>query len=244
MDLEAIVEMLTNNLPAVFISPLAEVMMPALSTRITEHWLEKGVPSSLDSMVEYQKTLLQVSNFADKLAALEWPGVGIFNEWVSNAPKIWLNKRRETALDWARNHLALGTLPAFTFLFSCCFIPSPSNRELIYIYLGVGKSVVAQHKESRVINKSEGIHLNSTANLVNHDWDNAWDTDEEEKPVLSTDINPPSSTEDKTRHSGAAPPTSSNTVEDDVAEAWGWGGKSRSLLADHVSLDITPEVGI
>lgn len=67
-------------------------------------------------MVEYQRTLLQVSNFADKLAALDWPGVGLFNEWVLNAPKIWLNKRRETALDWARNHLALGTLYTSIFL--------------------------------------------------------------------------------------------------------------------------------
>lgn len=88
-------------------------MMPTLSARVTEHWLEKSVPCSLDSMVEYQKTLHQVSNFADRLATLNWPGFGLFNDWVSNAPKIWLNKRRETALDWSRNHLALGTFVFF-----------------------------------------------------------------------------------------------------------------------------------
>lgn len=105
--------MLTNNLPPIFVQSLAKVMMPALSARITEGWLERGVPSSLNSMVEYQKTLIQVNNFADKLEALNWPGVDLFSDWVVNAPKIWLNKRRETALNWTRNHLALGVFPLY-----------------------------------------------------------------------------------------------------------------------------------
>jgi hypothetical protein len=76
---------------------------------------------------------------------------------------------------------------------------------------------MAQHRESRVINKSEGIHLSSSASVVNQDWDSAWDSDEEEKPVLSTNTDQPSTPKHEMINLG-------NTVDDDVAEAWGWGG--------------------
>lgn len=89
--------------------PLSEAMMPTLSARIKEVWLDTAVPSSLDSMREYQKALAQVHEFAEVLRALKWPGVDSFNDWVSNVPRIWLAKKREDALDWVRNSLSLGT---------------------------------------------------------------------------------------------------------------------------------------
>jgi centromere/kinetochore protein ZW10 len=60
-------------------------------------------------MVDYQKALAQVSEFTTKLDLLKWPGVEDLHDWVTNAPKIWLNKKRETALDWTRNQFSLGT---------------------------------------------------------------------------------------------------------------------------------------
>jgi len=59
-------------------------------------------------MVAYQKALAQVSEFATNLDSLKWPGVDGLHDWVTNAPKIWLNKKRETALDWTRNQFSLG----------------------------------------------------------------------------------------------------------------------------------------
>ena len=73
-----------------------------------EDWLNTAVPSSLDDMIDYQRALAQVEDFAGKLQSLGWPGVESFNDWVSNAPKVWLAKRRETALDWTRNEISLG----------------------------------------------------------------------------------------------------------------------------------------
>lgn len=81
---------------------------------------------------------------------------------------------------------------------------------------------MAHHKESRVIDKSEGIHLNSSS-VVNQDWDNAWDSEEEEKPAPSTGKTQ-SSAEVYTSNHGSAASSSSETGDDDVAEAWGWGG--------------------
>jgi centromere/kinetochore protein ZW10 len=83
-------------------------MMPPMSRYILDDWLYTAVPASLDDMVDYQKTLALVHDFACKLDLLRWPGSEAFHDWVSSAPRIWLNKCRETALDWTRNQISLG----------------------------------------------------------------------------------------------------------------------------------------
>lgn len=83
-------------------------LMPDLSVHVKEAWLDAAVPSSLEDMADYQKALAQVKNFAAMLRTLDWPGVDTFNDWVANAPKIWLAKRREDSLDRVRNGLSLG----------------------------------------------------------------------------------------------------------------------------------------
>lgn len=117
-DLEAMIRFLTRCLPKDIIVPLSQAMMPGLSAHIKEVWLDAAVPSALDDMVEYQKALAQVETFAGTLKTLDWPGVDSFNDWVSNAPKIWLAKRRENSLDWVRNGLSLGKHPPHLHILS------------------------------------------------------------------------------------------------------------------------------
>jgi centromere/kinetochore protein ZW10 len=61
-------------------------------------------------MEDYEKALTQVGNFATALDTLKWPGGEGLHDWVSHAPRIWLNKRRETALESMRLQLSMGTL--------------------------------------------------------------------------------------------------------------------------------------
>ena len=77
---------------------------------IDDYRLDTAVPASLDDMVDYQKALAQVHDFANNLDALKWPGVEGLRDWVTNAPKIWLTKKRESVLDWTRNQFSLGTV--------------------------------------------------------------------------------------------------------------------------------------
>lgn len=79
-----------------------------LVVRIKESWLDKAVPYSLDSMDDYASSLAQVDGFAGTLKDLAWPGADTFDDWVQGAPKIWLSKRREEALDQVRNGLSAG----------------------------------------------------------------------------------------------------------------------------------------
>jgi centromere/kinetochore protein ZW10 len=108
LAMEDLIRYLVDHLPAEFIKPLSDAMMPDLSARLKEFWLDTAVPSSLDDVLEYQKALLQVHEFANKLQSLSWPGSTTFEEWLLDAHKMWINKRRETELDWTRNQLELG----------------------------------------------------------------------------------------------------------------------------------------
>jgi centromere/kinetochore protein ZW10 len=107
-DLEQIIIFLNQRLPAEFTRPLSEVLMPKLCSQIKDTWLDSAVPASLEDMTAFRKAIALVQVFADNLQTLHWTGAQELHDWVSNAPRIWLAKRRETALDWTRNQLSLG----------------------------------------------------------------------------------------------------------------------------------------
>ena len=106
--MEKLIRYLQDYLPQQFIIPLSTMMMPELSTRLREFWLDTSVPSSLGELAEYQKSMYQVHEFVNKLQSLSWPGGEGFEDWTIEAPKIWLNKRKETSLDWTRSQLEFG----------------------------------------------------------------------------------------------------------------------------------------
>jgi centromere/kinetochore protein ZW10 len=108
-DIEAVIHFLVDNLPEEIVVSLANAMMPELSSKIIDTWLDMSIPTSLESMVDYQKALAQAEAFGMTLESLHWPGANVFQDWVSGAPKHWLKKRKDSSLDWIRNELALGT---------------------------------------------------------------------------------------------------------------------------------------
>ncbi|PMD34525.1 centromere/kinetochore protein-like protein zw10 [Hyaloscypha variabilis F] len=159
VDLETIIRFLVDNLPYEFIESLSKAMMPTLARRILEVWLDTAVPSSLEDMVDYQKALAQVHEFAKNLDALKWAGVESLHDWVTNAPKIWLTKKRESALDWTRNQFSLG--------------------------LGVPQ--IAERVEKRMVAREEKENIITTGTAVTQDWDAAWESDGEAKEDNSSE---------------------------------------------------------
>lgn len=83
---------------------------------------------------------------------------------------------------------------------------------------------MAHHKETQAVNKSEGLQLTTTGTVVNKDWDDAWDSDDEEQSEVPAGTSR-SSMDEERRNSTLTPPATSAKIEDEVAEAWGWGGK-------------------
>jgi centromere/kinetochore protein ZW10 len=115
LDLSQIIQFLVHELPENFISYVSDTMMPILSTRIKEQWLDNAVPDSLDDLRDYQVALALVDKFSADLKALGWPDTASFDDWVSGVPKIWLAKRRETSLDSIRQQLSLGKSSLLSF---------------------------------------------------------------------------------------------------------------------------------
>jgi len=106
-DIEGITVVLTANLPDDFVTPLSKAMMPPLMSRVRELWLDRAIPPSLEDMEQYKSSLGQVHELADMFDALHWPGTDTLHDWVKNAPRIWLNKRKETELDRTRNQVSI-----------------------------------------------------------------------------------------------------------------------------------------
>jgi centromere/kinetochore protein ZW10 len=232
MAMEDLIRYLVDHLPPEFIQPLSDAMMPDLSARLKEFWLDTAVPSALDDILEYQKSLAQVQDFVGNLQSLSWPGSEKFEDWIFEAPKIWISKRRETALDWIRNQLELGKhLAWLTCLRKWSLMDGYSQwRHFILLrtipflanrVTGVGSPHLAQHIERRMVDKEEQRQIASSGNMVTQDWDAAWES-EEENPLPSASNRASLEEERRAREvTPAAMPAAAD--DDDVADAWGWG---------------------
>lgn len=107
-DVDSIINYLSTRLPPTIAVPLSEQLMRRLISQLISGWLLPLVPSSLDGMLEFQEMLAQVLRLADVVESVGWHGKTDLLDWVDQAPRIWLTKRRETSLDKVRTLLARG----------------------------------------------------------------------------------------------------------------------------------------
>ena len=100
------------------------------------------------------------------MTSLGFSGLDDLQEWVESAPKVWLSKCREAALDTIRTKLSQG--------------------------LGTPKKV--ERTETQVVSRSEGKELaangpSAAAAADDHGWDSAWsdgDAEEQQESVVET----------------------------------------------------------
>ncbi|KAI1002836.1 hypothetical protein K3495_g5370 [Podosphaera aphanis] len=201
-EIEELIKFLNRALPIDIIRPLSEVMMPQISERIFRGWLDLAVASSPDEMAEYEKTLAYVAEFATKMEYLQWREVDSFQDWVENAPKIWLNKRRETMLDWTRAQTSAGL-----------GIPNIVEREETRI-------VQTNLKFDR---EKKGISTTDT-----EEWDAAWHNNEETttESHINQSINKNNQQKKRNMSESSTPhlPLGDEfNLEDVDVDAWGWG---------------------
>lgn len=211
IDLDKIVNFIANNFDPEWAHQLSSILMPRLTKLIKETWLDSAVPTSLDEMTEYRKTIALVQVFAETISNLGWEGAEELHDWVADAPRLWVTKRREASLDYTRRQLAKGIR---------------SRREV-------------EKTETQIITESEqeqiGANVDGAADdLDDHGWDNWSDggKDEGKEPKSSTE---PSRTVSTVSISDQGPTWTSevlkkdeeankaNDDEDDGADAWGWG---------------------
>ncbi|OBT70515.1 hypothetical protein VE03_00141 [Pseudogymnoascus sp. 23342-1-I1] len=226
LDLEKMIRFLSESFPPDFAQPLSSVLMPKLTTLIRETWLDSAVPVSLDRMTDFRNAIALVHEFAETITSLGWGGADNLNDWVESSPRLWVAKRRETALDSTRRQLSKG----------------------------IGKTKGVERTETQIITEVieeelPGGHANEGKETAKRedDWNVEWSDDEVKAKEDSTpggndkgkakEKNTGESDSDgNTRSSsslGRDSPKENNWTagvlkdaapdEDDVADAWGWG---------------------
>lgn len=242
IELEDVIRFLIKNLTPELVKSLSDAMMPTLSKRVKELWLDTAVPASLAEIEHYQKALVQVSEFASTLDNLNWPHTHGFHRWVEDAHKNWLNKKRETVLDWTRSQLSLGKLLTIVEPPSAVghwnnFASSSFPRWVLTSQIGLGKPRPAERVQTKRVPRDQGKQIAANGNKVD-EWDAAWDSDKEDSsmaeaehtsvengPEASSERNR-ASLEEERRHSSVSSGTPiilpGADDDDDPTDAWGW----------------------
>ncbi|KAK4177699.1 hypothetical protein QBC36DRAFT_326427 [Triangularia setosa] len=158
VDLEKVFTFLVQTLPSDLVETISSTLLPGVIHRVTSVWLDSAVPSSLSDMGRFQQVIALAKSFCTALRKLGFTNLGDLQEWTESAPRVWLSKCREAALDAVRAKLSKG-------------FGDPTQVEKI---------------EKQMVSKSEGqqIAANGAAAVDDeeHGWGDAWGIGEDEAP--------------------------------------------------------------
>ncbi|KAK3327337.1 hypothetical protein B0T19DRAFT_160185 [Cercophora scortea] len=229
-DLESVFTFLVERLPSDLVATISSILLPDVIPRVTKIWLDSAVPSSLQEMDRFQDVMAAAKGFYAALKSLGFSNLGDLKDWTDSAPRVWLSKRREAALDSVRTKLSQG--------------------------LGAAKKI--ERVEKQMVSKSVGKHLAANHAAATDDDDHGWGTewsDGEGEATKQVDTNPteepPAEGDDDGTDAWGwgdddpvpeetkepEPQTSNPDDEDDPTAAWGWGDD-----ANNEDVEVEPEV--
>ncbi|KAI1067259.1 hypothetical protein LB506_004034 [Fusarium annulatum] len=219
-DLETAFAFLAQKLPSDLLPSLGNFMMGDVIPKLIGEWLEIAVPPSLKEMDNFQAMIKRAREFCQSLTQHGYTGFTDLQNWVDNAPSIWLGKCRETTLDSVRSKLLGG-------------IGEPKQVEK------VEKQMVSLAEGKEITKTPGGAAANTEAADWGADWGDAWGEDNEqpEDQNKSASKGPGSTKADEDDGADAWGWDEEDTAteakdtkeapekddEDDSAAAWGWG---------------------
>ncbi|KAH0563008.1 hypothetical protein GP486_002428 [Trichoglossum hirsutum] len=212
MDLNIMIEYLSTRLPPSVSTPVSQILIPSLTSRLISTWLASSVPPSLEGMQEYQEILALAVKLEEDIESVGWTAKGELLNWVERAPRVWLTRRREASLDSVRSIL----------------------------HRGFGKIKCVERVETQTVTRKQGFFGNNGGwDIWNETWSDEESEKPQAQPVnpstedeedvsawgLDVDVDVESDHPDISRQP---------TTEDDdgeIGEAWGWGddGNDESL---------------
>lgn len=107
-DLRATFEFLASHLPHSIAIQLSTTLIPAFTSRLEDNWLDPALPLTLAEARQVSPLLGEVNTLADQIDNFGWHGAKALRDWVSNAPRGWLTKRREAVLGDVRGLVFTG----------------------------------------------------------------------------------------------------------------------------------------
>ncbi|MBE3043844.1 hypothetical protein IMZ48_14970 [Candidatus Bathyarchaeota archaeon] len=99
---------LAQKLPADLLQIMCQVMMGDVTTKIVDVWLDSAIPPAVKDLHKFESVIESAEAFCSILYNHGYAGFGRLEDWVSDAPMMWLVKCRETALDSVRLKLSDG----------------------------------------------------------------------------------------------------------------------------------------
>ncbi|KAK6354305.1 hypothetical protein TWF730_008715 [Orbilia blumenaviensis] len=109
-DLKLVLNFLTEKLGAPIPRLLSKTLTPAILNILMGSYLPNCIPTDLNHFNDFETLLEETISFEKYLSETGWLDGhgGELGDWVSRAPRIWLNRRRESALDTLRQTFASG----------------------------------------------------------------------------------------------------------------------------------------
>ena len=204
-DLQRIFEFLASRLPPTISIPISTTLIPALSARLEEQWLDPALPLTLSEVRRFSPLLTDVIALADQIDNLGWHGSKVLRDWVSNAPRGWLTKRREAVLGEVRG----------------------------LVFTGLRERKTVERVETRVVSHDDemlGGGGQQGQQSGDDDWDDAWDEPEEgsvkgneKKSTKGEDDDDDASAWDIEDDEVDKQDKTSNGDAGEEDDAWGWG---------------------
>ncbi|KAH0542240.1 hypothetical protein FGG08_003362 [Glutinoglossum americanum] len=202
-DFNVIIEYLSTRLPLSVSTPLSQILVPSLTSRLISTWLASSVPPSLEGMQEYREILALAVKLEEDIESIGWTAKGELLDWVERAPRVWLTRRREASLDSVRGILSRG----------------------------FGKVKSVERVETQTVTRKEQLFNNGGGDIWNEDWSDEGNEepqvqhtkppteDEEDVSAWGLDVD----MEVESDHPEVPNPPIIEDDDDDVGEAWGWG---------------------
>ncbi|KAK6511365.1 hypothetical protein TWF481_000283 [Arthrobotrys musiformis] len=109
-DLRLVLDFLIRKFGPQISHLLSKTLTPAILNILMGSYLPSCIPTDLDNFNEFELVLENTTAFEQYLSRTGWSDGrgGELKDWVSRAPRIWLSRRRESALDSLRRTFALG----------------------------------------------------------------------------------------------------------------------------------------
>ena len=200
-DLYSVLRFLAIKLPTEIAVPLSETLVPTLTSRLEEHWLDPAISISMSDTPRFEDLLNRVSKLADQISGLGWHGANGLRLWVSNAPMLWIAKRSEGMLGDVRD----------------------------LVFSGLGERKVVERVETRIVSGHEAGLVSGRQGASGgggeEDWDTAWDEADEDTP--STQLRKEAEEVDDASawevEDDAEEHQEGKAGEDGDEDAWGWG---------------------
>ncbi|KAF5674199.1 Centromere kinetochore zw10 like [Fusarium heterosporum] len=218
-DLETAFAFLAQKLPSDLLPSLGNFMMTDVIPKLIDEWLDAAVPSSLKEMDNFQAMIKRARGFCQSLTQYGYTGFADLQNWVDNAPSIWLGKCRETTLDSVRAKLLSG-------------IGEPKQVEKIE------KQMVSIAEGKEITKTPGGAAATGEGADWGGDWGDAWAEDNDQpkdqgepqkKGLDSSKADEDDGAdawgwdEEDANMEAKDKKQDSRDEEDDSAAAWGWG---------------------